>query len=175
MKKILLVIDYQNDFVDGALGFQKALVLEEDIARKIETYRKNGDEIAFTFDTHAKDYMDTQEGRNLPVPHCIKDTEGWKLYGKIAGLCNDSDKRFEKNTFGSMELASYLAQNKYDSIELVGVVSNICVLSNAVLAKAALPEADILIDASCTAGNDDRLNDAALDVLEGIQIKVINR
>lgn len=175
MKKILLVIDYQNDFVDGALGFQKAAVLEDAIARKIGQYRKNGDEVAFTFDTHTEDYLNTQEGCNLPVSHCIKGTEGWYLYGKIATLCVETDMRFEKISFGSLELASYLVQNKYDRIELVGVVSNICVLSNAVLAKAALPEAEIFVDASCTASNDDRLNEAALNVMESLQIKVTNR
>jgi len=175
VKKILLVIDYQNDFVDGALGFQKAAALEDAIALRIGEYRNNGDEVAFTFDTHTEDYLNTQEGRSLPVSHCIKGTEGWYLYGKIATLCLGKDMRFEKNTFGSLELTGYLVQNKYDSIELVGVVSNICVLSNAVLAKAALPEAVIVVDASCTASNDDQLNEEALNVMESLQIKVMNR
>ncbi|KNZ40828.1 cysteine hydrolase family protein [Acetobacterium bakii] len=175
MKSILLVIDYQKDFVDGALGFQQAAVLEAAIARKIGAYRKRGDEVAFTFDTHKEDYLTTREGSNLPIPHCIKGTEGWDLYGKIADLCLETDKRFEKVTFGSMELADYLRMNQYDRIELVGVVSNICVLSNAVLAKAALPEADIVVDASGVASNDDRLNRAALDVMESLHIKITNR
>jgi nicotinamidase-related amidase len=175
MKNILLVIDYQNDFVDGTLGFEKAVQLEDAIAHKIEQYRGNGDEVAFTFDTHNDDYMSTQEGRNLPVMHCIKGTPGWNLYGKINSLILDKDMRFVKKTFGSMELADYLSKNKYDRIELVGLVSNICVLSNAVLAKAALPEAEIIVDASCTASNDENLNEEVLDVLESIQVKVLNR
>jgi len=175
LKKILLVIDYQNDFVDGALGFQKAVVLEDAIAKKIGKYRKNGDEVAFTFDTHTEDYLYTQEGRNLPVSHCIKGTKGWDLYGKIAAICLQTDMRFEKSTFGSLDLTTYLVQNKYDSIELVGVVSNICVISNAVLAKASLPEAEIIVDASCTASNDDQLNEEVLNVMESLQIKVTNR
>lgn len=175
MKEILLVIDFQNDFVDGALGFPQAVLLEEAIAEKIKKYRKKGDKIVFTFDTHTADYLNTQEGRNLPVVHCIKGTEGWNLYGKIAELCTEKDTIFEKTAFGSMALANYLADNKYDRIELVGVVSNICLLSDAVLAKAALPEAEIVVDAACVASNDERLNEAALDVMESLQIKIINR
>ena len=175
MKKILLVIDYQKDFVDGALGFPQAAVLEDAIADKITAYRKNGDEIVFTFDTHTEDYLSTQEGRNLPVIHCIKGTPGWELFGKIAGLCLETDTCFEKIAFGSMELANYLAENHYDQVELVGVVSNICLLSDAVIAKAALPEAQIVVDAACVASNVDRLNEAALDVMESLQIKIINR
>nr|WP_312578534.1 cysteine hydrolase family protein [Sedimentibacter sp.] len=175
MKKILLVIDYQNDFVNGTLGFEKSKKLEDSIAQKIEQYKENGDEVAFTFDTHTLDYLNTQEGRNLPVQHCVKGTKGWELYGKIAGLCDKTTKHFEKVTFGSMEMAEYLAKNNYDQIELVGVVSNICVISNAVLAKAALPEAQVIVDALCVASNDDNLNKSALDVMESMQIKIAGR
>ena len=175
MKKILVVVDYQKDFVDGSLGFEKAVALESRIEKKIKQYRGSGYEVAFTFDTHGDNYLNTQEGKNLPVPHCIVDTEGWNLYGKVATLYDENTRRFEKPTFGSMELAKYLSGNGYDSVELVGVVSNICVISNAILAKAALPEAEIIVDASCTASNDDSLNEKAFDVMEGMQIKVINR
>lgn len=174
MKKVLVVVDYQRDFVNGSLGFEKAVKLEDVIARKIEEYNQSGGEVIFTFDTHFDNYMETQEGRNLPISHCIKNTEGWGLYGSIAGYCS-STKCFEKQTFGSMELAEYLRINEYDSVELVGVVSNICVISNAVLAKAALPEAEIIVDAACTASSDDNLNEKALDVMQGMQIRVINR
>lgn len=175
MKRILVVVDYQKDFVSGSLGFEKAVALEKAIEQKIELYKQKGDEVLFTFDTHLDNYMETQEGKNLPVPHCVKNTDGWNLYGKIADYCDRDTKCFEKPTFGSMELAEYLKKNRYDSVELVGVVSNICVISNAVLAKAALPEAEIIVDASCTASNDDSLNQKALDVMTGMQIKVINR
>ncbi|MCI1944430.1 cysteine hydrolase family protein [Clostridium luticellarii] len=175
MKRILVVVDYQKDFVDGSLGFDKAVALEDKIEQKIKEYRGNGCEVVYTFDTHEDNYLYTQEGRNLPVQHCIVNTEGWNLYGKIAKLCDESSRCFEKPTFGSIELAEFLKKNGYDSVELVGVVSNICVISNAVLAKAALPEAEIIVDASCTASNDDSLNEKAFDVMEGMQIKVINR
>ncbi len=175
MKNILLVIDYQNDFVDGALGFSRAAELETCIAAKIEQYKQNGDAVAFTFDTHHQDYLDTQEGRNLPVIHCIKDTPGWQLHGKVAGLCDESDKRFEKGAFGSVELVDYLKRQGYDRVELVGLVSHICVLSNAVLAKSALPEAEIVVDAACTASYDDTLHTAALNLMAGLQMTIINR
>ena len=175
MRNILLVIGYQQDFVDGALGFPQAVRLEEPIAQKILEYRQNGQEILFTYDTHTADYLNTQEGRNLPVVHCIKGTPGWELYGKVAQLRRDTDTSIEKIAFGSMELAAYLAANQYDRVELVGVVSNICLISDAVLAKAALPEAEIIVDASCVASNDDRLNEAALDVMASMQIRIINR
>ncbi|WP_446897351.1 cysteine hydrolase family protein [Clostridium sp. LBM24168] len=175
MKKILVVVDYQNDFVNGSLGFDKAVELEDRIVEKIEKYKKNGYEVVFTLDTHDEGYLNTQEGKNLPVKHCIKSTKGWNLYGKVYDLSDDTVKSFEKVTFGSLELADYLRENEFQSVELVGVVSNICVISNAVLAKAALPEAEIIVDTLCTASNDESLNEKALDVMSGMQIKVINR
>ena len=174
MKKCLIVVDYQNDFVNGSLGFPKAAELENNIAEKIKYYRETGGEILFTFDTHSENYMTTQEGKNLPVAHCIKDTAGHSLYGQIADLILESDKKFYKNTFGSDELYMYLKTKKFKSIELVGVVSNICVISNAVLAKTAQPETPIIVDAACTASNDSKLNQEALDVMQSLQIQIIN-
>jgi len=174
MKKCLIVVDYQKDFVSGSLGFPEAVELDKHIAEKIRQYRDNGDEITFTFDTHGEDYINTQEGQNLPVPHCLKDTDGHKLYGQTAELIKKSDKKFYKNTFGSDELYMYLKTKKFKSIELVGVVSNICVISNAVLAKTAQPETPIIVDAACTASNDSKLNQEALDVMQSLQIQIIN-
>ncbi|NTW71312.1 MAG: cysteine hydrolase [Eubacteriaceae bacterium] len=175
MKKLLIVVDYQVDFVSGSLGFPKAVELELPICEKIEDYRKNGDDVIFTFDTHEVDYLLTQEGIKLPVEHCIKGTPGWELYGKVSHYLNESTMKFEKNTFGSLELANYLQKKEYKTVELAGIVSNICVISNAVLAKAALPEAKIIIDALCTASHDDVLHEKTLDVMEGLQMEVINR
>ena len=175
MKKILVVVDYQNDFVNGALGFKKAETLEGVILQKITEYRDNGHDIAFTFDTHSEDYLRTQEGVNLPVKHCIKGTVGWELYGMVKDNCMEADQRFEKTAFGSLELVRYLEEKKYDSVELIGLVSNICVLSNAILAKAALPEALVIVDASAVASYDDKLNSSALDVMESMHIRVINQ
>lgn len=173
MKKCLIVVDYQVDFVTGALGFEKAAVLDGKICKKIGEYRKNGDDVIFTFDTHHEGYLETYEGKNLPVAHCIEGTQGHSLYGETSKMIMPDDKCFYKSAFGSAELFEYLRMCEYESIELCGVVSNICVISNAVLAKTAQPEIDIIVDSSCTASNDDRLNDAALEVMEGLQIKVI--
>lgn len=175
MKKCLIVVDYQNDFVTGALGFSGAVALEDRIVEKIQSYRAAGDDVMFTFDTHTSQYLLTQEGRKLPVPHCIGGTEGHKLYGKVGQNCDAEDWCFIKYTFGSDAMYDFLKQNRYTSIELVGVVTNICVISNAVLAKTAQPETEILVDARCVASNDDRLNEKALDVMESLQITVTGR
>ncbi|GAB5082588.1 cysteine hydrolase [Hominimerdicola sp. 21CYCFAH17_S] len=173
--KLLIVVDYQNDFVDGSLGFEEAERLDSIIASKIAQYRRNGDAVAFTLDTHYDNYNETQEGRKLPVPHCIKGTRGHELYGKTAKQRIMCDMLFEKNTFPSLEMAEYLKQKEYESVELAGLVSNICVISNAVMVKAALPEAEIIVDASCTAGADKALHEKCLDVMEGMQITVLGR
>lgn len=175
MKKLLIVVDYQKDFVDGSLGFEGAEELDEPICKKIESYRAEGGDVAFTFDTHDETYDKIQEGKLLPIPHCFKNTEGWKLYGRTATMIKAEDKCFIKHSFGSAELFEYLKGSMYEKIELVGLVSNICVLSNAVLAKTALPETEIIVDASCTSGADKSLSEKSLDVMEGLQIKVINR
>jgi nicotinamidase-related amidase len=130
MKSCLIVVDYQNDFVSGALGFAKSVELEKRIAEKIKRYRDSGDVVMFTLDTHRDDYLDTQEGRNLPVAHCIGGTRGHRLYGMIEGLACETDYKFYKNTFGSDALYAHLRQTPYKSIELAGVVSNICVIAN---------------------------------------------
>ncbi len=176
MKKLLVVIDYQNDFVNGSLGFDGAEKLDEAIAAKVKQYHKEKDaHVIYTQDTHKKNYLKTQEGRKLPVAHCIRDTEGWEVYGKTAEVCGDRDLVIEKPSFGSIELMEVAEEEQYEQIELVGLVSNICVLSNAILLKTALPEAEIIVDANCTASFDPALNEKALDIMEGLQITVINR
>lgn len=176
MKKLLLVIDYQKDFVDGALGFPGAETLDGPIAQKIAEYRSGGEDVAFTLDTHGEDYLQTQEGRNLPVPHCLRGTPGWELYGQVGKARQPSDPVMEKPAFPSLELGSWLRERGYEQVELVGLVSYICVISNAVIAKAALPEAQILVDARCTAGPDPQLHQKALDVMENaLQITVTRR
>lgn len=176
MKKLLIVVDYQNDFVTGSLGFDKAVLLEEPIAAKIREYRSLGDDgqIIFTMDTHDKHYMDSKEGQHLPVVHCIDGEDGWQLYGKIKDLKAENDLVFSKPTFGSFELCEYLRNHAddYESIEFVGVVTNICVISNIVLAKAAIPNITLKVDASCVASNDDSLQEAALSVMESIHVEV---
>ena len=175
MKQLLIVVDYQGDFVDGALGFDGAQTLEEGICEQIKAHRQMGADICFTYDTHTEEYENTQEGKRLPIPHCIRGTAGWELYGKVAKLREPGDQVFEKPAFGSLELAGYLREQGYEEILLVGLVSHICVLSNAILAKAALPEARVVVDASLTMSYDPILHEKALDILSGVQIDVINR
>ena len=137
MKRLLIVVDYQNDFVDGALGFEGAELLDERIARKIDEYRDAGDTVCFTYDTHHGDYLETQEGRKLPIPHCIEGTQGYELYGEVGAKLKESDTVYRKPTFGSVALFERLVERQgvatevgslpFESIELVGLVSNMCV------------------------------------------------
>ena len=172
MRKLLIVVDFQNDFVDGALGFDGANKLEDKICDRIKKAREDNEEIIFTFDTHQDNYLSTQEGKFLPVKHCIKGTDGHKLYGKIAQLVEEKDILIEKPTFGSIELCDYLRENKFTQIELCGLVSNICVLSNAVLAKTFNPEATVTVDKNLTDSFDKKLNQETFDILKGIQVVV---
>ena len=128
MNRLLVVVDYQNDFVNGALGFKGAELISHNIAELIEEFRNKGDEVVFTYDTHDEDYLNTVEGKNLPVPHCFKGSDGWQLYPEINALLGDA-KVFYKPGFGIKELGDYIASKNYDEIYLVGLVSDICVFS----------------------------------------------
>lgn len=175
MKRCLIVVDFQNDFINGSLGFEKASKLIPLIADKINHYHGTGDDVIFTYDTHNESYLSTQEGKNLPVVHCLKGTDGHKLCTEIDNMRLETDKCFEKCTFGSDKLFDYLRGTTYSNIELCGLVSNICVLSNAVICKTAQPETPISVDIRCTASFDEELNKAALMVMAGIQIKLIDK
>lgn len=175
MKKALIVVDYQKDFVSGSLGFPEAVKLDDRIAAKIKKALAAKEDVIFTLDTHGEDYLCTQEGKNLPVVHCVKGSDGWEVYGKTGDYLPQAAAVVEKGAFGSLSLGELLRKGEYGQVELVGLVSSICVISNAVIAKAALPEALVSVDASCTAGADQALHEKALDVMEGLQIKVINR
>ena len=124
MKRLLVVVDYQNDFVDGALGFKGAELISHNIAELIKEFRNQGDEVVFTYDTHNEDYLNTVEGKNLPVPHCLRGSDGWQLYPEINALLGDA-KVFEKPGFGSKELGHYIEDNDFDEIFLCGLVSDI--------------------------------------------------
>ena len=172
--KILIVIDYQKDFVDGALGFSGAEVLDERIAQRVREY--GGGRVFYTLDTHYEDYADTLEGRLLPVSHCIKGTKGHELYGETAAALSEvGAEGFEKESFGlkiTDEIRKKLPK-EVEEIELCGLVSNICVLSAAVVFRTEYPNAQITVDASLTACADPALNEKALDVMEGLQVRVI--
>ncbi|MBR1796943.1 MAG: cysteine hydrolase [Clostridiales bacterium] len=173
MGRLLVVVDMQNDFVDGALGFEDAGDVIDGIASRIREYKEAGDEVVYTLDTHYENYSDTQEGRNLPVPHCIKGTDGHKLVPALEELLKDC-LCFEKPTFGSLKLANYINSNedKYEVIEVCGLVSNICVISNAIMAKAAAPEAEIIVDSALTDSFDKELDAKTFDILRGVQVTV---
>ncbi len=171
--KALVVVDYQNDFVNGSLGFAGAELLEPIIVEKIEEYRKKGGRIIFTLDTHGEDYLETAEGGKLPVKHCIKGTEGHKLYGKVAECVCEDDIVITKRTFGSLELAALLKDMNFKEVELCGLVTDICVVTNAVLAKAALPESRVIVDGRACASFDNEKHKAALEVMKSVQIDVI--
>ena len=174
MKKLLIVIDMQKDFIDGALGSEEAVAIVENVLEKIRSYPAEN-RIA-TMDTHGTDYMETQEGRNLPVPHCIRGTDGWQLHPEIAELLKGATI-YEKPSFGSIELAKDLktrSEAEELELELVGLCTDICVVSNALLLKAAMPEVTITLDASCCAGVTPALHQAALETMRSCQIQITN-
>ncbi len=173
MQDILIVVDMQNDFIDGALGTAEAVAIVPKVADKIRNFSGR---IIFTRDTHGEDYMDTQEGKNLPVPHCIKETEGWQISPMLQELCKEDP--IDKVTFGSESLASILKkaneENSIGSITLIGLCTDICVISNALLIKAFLPEVPMVVDASCCAGVTPESHRNALAAMKTCQIKIEN-
>jgi len=178
MKKLLIVVDYQNDFVTGTLGFSKAKLLETPILEKIKQYEASEDHIIYTFDTHHDEYLKTQEGLGLPIKHCIHETEGHALYGKVFDHYTRSEyphvENIFKNSFGAADLLNLLVEKpRYQSIELIGLVSYVCVLTNALIAKTAQPEAQIIVDSKCTAGPNKALHDNCLMLMsQALQIVV---
>lgn len=172
MKKVLIVVDMQNDFIDGALGTKEAVAILPNVKRKIEDYKRAGNTVIFTRDTHDKNYLKTQEGKNLPVEHCIKDTAGWSISPL---LDTDDSVIIDKTTFGSVSLMSYITDNFKDAeFELVGLCTDICVISNAIMLKAFLPEAKVMVDASCCAGVTPQSHKNALEAMKMCHINIIN-
>lgn len=172
MKKVLAVIDVQQDFVTGALG---SLEAQQAMPALIKKVREFDGEVVLTMDTHGTDYLTTQEGQHLPVEHCIENTEGWKLMPELEAVLKDKPHRiFRKPTFGSVQLCEYLADrfnaDEIESVEFVGFCTDICVVSNILLLKALAPELVISIDPSCCAGVSPERHQAALEVLASCQI-----
>lgn len=167
--KLLVVVDMQNDFIDGALGTAEAKAIVPRVAEKIKNF--SGKVIA-TRDTHGEDYLQTQEGRNLPVPHCIKGTGGWEIRPEIQKLV--SEPPVDKKTFGSAALGEMLreldGQEGLESVTLVGLCTDICVISNAMLIKAFLPEIPVIVDAACCAGVTPQSHERALKAMAACQI-----
>lgn len=175
MKKILIVVDMQKDFVNGALGTKEAESIVGNVVKKIEAF---DGEIYATYDTHYEDYMETSEGKNLPVPHCIEGSDGWMLDERVASALNKKDEytEIQKITFGSVDLPLILAEeHNMDEvqIELIGLCTDICVVSNALILKATYPETPISVDASCCAGVTPESHKAALTTMRMCQINII--
>ena len=181
MKKTLIVIDMQNDFIDGVLGTKEAQAIVPNVKKKIEEYKARGDEIIFTRDTHDEDYLNTNEGQHLPIEHCIEGTEGWKIH---PCLDIEDSEHIDKPAFGWQYWT--FTDSKYESdknntycfrdfedIEIVGVCTDICVVSNALILKANYPWANITVDASCCAGVTPETHKAALTTMKMCQINVI--
>lgn len=171
--KILIVVDMQHDFIDGTLGTPEARSIVEAVKHKIELRLSEGYKVIYTKDTHYANYLETQEGHYLPVSHCIKDTMGWEI---PECLQKEGCMVIEKSGFGSWELAELLGKEigNIESIELIGVCTDICVISNAILLKSRMPEVPICVDASCCAGVTKESHDNALHAMKQCQINIIN-
>ena len=172
MERCLIVVDYQKDFVDGSLGFPGGREIGAGIAGRIRTARERGEDVIFTQDTHEDDYADTHEGKRLPVRHCLRGTPGWEIAEPVAALVRDDDLVLEKETFGSSALFDYLRDRDYREVEICGLVTDICVVANAVLARTALPQADIIVSAALTDAADPKKKEAALEILRSLHVDV---
>lgn len=176
--EVLVIVDVQNDFISGVLGTKEAEGIIEPLLSKINSFDGI---VLITKDTHCKDYLSTQEGQKLPVEHCIRGTLGWDIDARIMEAIKDRGleyKIFEKDTFGSISLGEHIVrlynEGKIDQIEIVGVCTDICVISNSLLIKAMLPELPIRVDAACCAGVTPAAHEAALVTMESCQIEIVN-
>ncbi len=180
MSEILIVIDYQKDFADGELGFTKAASLEHHIYEKVQIAQSSGKNIFFTFDTHYDNYLETSEGKHLPIPHCIYGTKGWHLHGKLVEFEKEHPplvNKVMKKAFGSISLPFIINDicPNLTAIEMCGIVTNICVISNAIILKSYYHEVPITVDAACCAAPDEKMHESSLDIMAGMGIKIINR
>lgn len=172
MKKVLIVVDMQNDFIDGALGSPEAQAIVPKVDAKIKEYVLRGDDVIYTRDTHYEDYLDTHEGKNLPIPHCIRDTKGWQISDNV--YRQKFPYIIDKETFGYPSWRLIGSINHAEEIELVGLCTDICVIANAVNIQSIYSEKPITIDASCCAGTTPERHKATLEVMKSLQMNVIN-
>ncbi|MBQ0059621.1 MAG: cysteine hydrolase [Lachnospiraceae bacterium] len=173
--KVLIVVDMQTDFVDGALGTAEAVAIVPNVKARIEKANAEGVKVIFTRDTHFENYMETQEGRNLPVPHCIKGTDGWQIVPELTAL-TEGCQIIDKPTFGSVVLGQMLcdlnAEEAIEEITLIGLCTDICVISNAMIAKANLTEVPVAVEEACCAGVTPATHTQALEAMKMCQIAV---
>lgn len=179
MRNILIVVDMQKDFVTGALASAEAQAILPKVKEKIEVYDRAGKEIIFTRDTHGEDYMQTNEGKHLPVPHCIKGTDGWQICAELTDGITSEYKTVDKPTFGFLGWKDVLASETADGsdldIEMIGVCTDICVVSNTLILKALYPEATVRVDAGCCAGVTPEAHAAALLTMRACQVDVTDK
>lgn len=169
--KVLAVIDMQNDFIDGALGTKEAELIVENVKKKADEYIQSGNTVIYTRDTHGENYLSTQEGTRLPVVHCVKGTFGWEIRSEVY---KDGCEIVDKPSFGSFELADRIKRiENLESVEFVGLCTDICVISNAMILKAALPEIPIAVDPACCAGVTPESHENALKAMKMCQIEVL--
>lgn len=165
--KFLIVVDMQNDFISGSLGSEQALAIVPNVVEKVKSF---DGQIIFTRDTHYEDYLTTQEGVNLPVKHCIKNTEGWQICNELSPFAKTV---VDKETFGCIDLPKILSDyGEVDEIELCGLCTDICVISNAMIVKSAFPSAKVTVDSSCSAGVTNESHQTALDAMKAVQITI---
>ena len=169
MNKYLIVVDVQKDFVDGALGTPEAQAIIPRVKEKIAEYRANGGKVIFTRDTHQKNYLETNEGKHLPVEHCIEGTDGWQVY---EGLTEGDSVVLNKPTFGHLGWRKYIEDSADLEIELIGLCTDICVASNALILKATFPEAVVSVDSTACAGVTPASHEAALNTMRMCQVEV---
>lgn len=169
MNKYLIVIDVQKDFVDGALGTKEAVAIIPRVKEKVAEYRKNAGKIIFTRDTHRPDYLQTNEGKHLPVEHCIEGTEGWQIF---EGVFEADSKVIDKPSFGYIDWKKHIDNSPDLSIELIGLCTDICVASNALILKALFPEAEVSVDSSACAGVTPETHEAALATMRMCQVEI---
>lgn len=168
MGKTLIVVDVQNDFVDGSLGTKEAQAIIPNVKKKIKEYRDRGDQIIFTRDTHPTNYLETYEGKHLPVVHCVKGSVGWQISDKL-DFDTENDILIDKPTFGYLNWKDF----DFEEVEICGLCTDICVISNALIIRATYPEIDITVDASCCAGVTPESHKAALETMKMCQIKIV--
>lgn len=173
MKKALIVIDMQNDFITGVLGNNECRAVVPHVVKRVQDAVEEGMDIIFSQDTHQEDYLSTQEGKKLPVPHCIQNTEGWKIIPELAETAAQRGIVFTKETFGSRAIAEYIKAHHYDEVELVGVCTDICVISNAMVIKAFAPELEIFIKESCCAGVTPQSHETAIEAMKACQMNIV--
>lgn len=170
-KRLLIIVDFQNDFVDGSYSFKEAVSIEPHLLKLISEFEDSKDDIVFTRDVHQNDYLLTEEGKHKPFPHCIEGSFGAEIYGEV-GKISKKYRVFDKDTYGSRQLYNYLKDHHYDEVTLVGLISSICVLANAVVVKTILPDAHVIVDSLGVTDPDKEIEMKTFDVLRGLDVEI---